>query len=56
MKVAIKTILEVDLIEVKGHRRKSVLFNAGRVAKGLRHLDEKYCKETWEILSSVVVM
>ncbi|CAN6990220.1 unnamed protein product [Brassica rapa subsp. trilocularis] len=56
VKVAIKTILEVDLIEVKGDRRKSVLFNAGRVAKGLRHLDEKYCKETWEILSSVVVM
>ncbi|WZY76658.1 hypothetical protein YC2023_105373 [Brassica napus] len=56
VKVAIKTILEVDLIEVKGDRSKSVLFNAGRVAKGLRHLDEKYCKETWEILSSVVVM
>ncbi|CAF2087510.1 unnamed protein product [Brassica napus] len=56
VKVAIKTILEVDLIEVKGDRSKSVLFNAGRVAKGLRHLDEKYCKETWELLSSVVVM
>ncbi|CAN6880785.1 unnamed protein product [Brassica oleracea] len=56
VKVAIKTILDVDPIEVKGDSSKSVLFNAGRVAKGLRHLDEKYCKETWEILSSVVVM
>nr|VDD62428.1 unnamed protein product [Brassica oleracea] len=56
VKVAIKTILDVDPIEVKGDRSKTLLFNAGRVAKGLRHLDEKYCKETWEILSSVVVM
>ena len=56
VKVAIKTILDVDPIEVKGDRSKTVLFNAGRVAKGLKHLDEKYCKKTWEILSSVVVM
>ncbi|WZZ51403.1 hypothetical protein YC2023_051510 [Brassica napus] len=54
VKIVIKTILDVDLIEVKGDRRKFVLFNAGRVAKGLRHLDEKYGKERWEILSSVV--
>ncbi|KAL0720688.1 hypothetical protein Bca4012_035287 [Brassica carinata] len=52
--IAIKTILDVDLIEVKGDRSKTVLFNAGRVAKGLGHLDEKYDKEKWEILSSVV--
>ncbi|KAL0743319.1 hypothetical protein Bca4012_084832 [Brassica carinata] len=54
VKMAIKTILDVDLIEVKGDRGKSMYFNAGYVAKGLRHPDEKYDKEKWEILSSVV--
>ncbi|KAG2283004.1 hypothetical protein Bca52824_054224 [Brassica carinata] len=40
---------------VKGDRSKSVLFDASRLAKDLRQLEERYGKDKWEILSKVWV-
>lgn len=43
---------EVDPIEVKGDRSKSVLFDACRLAKELNHLEED---ERWDLISKVWV-
>ncbi|XP_013615863.1 PREDICTED: uncharacterized protein LOC106322351, partial [Brassica oleracea var. oleracea] len=59
VKIASKTILDVssdiDPMGVKGDRSKSVLFDASRLAKDLRQLEERYGKDKWEILSKVWV-
>ncbi|KAL1225981.1 hypothetical protein V5N11_025609 [Cardamine amara subsp. amara] len=46
---------EIDPMGVKGDRSKSVLFDASRLAKDLKDLDDKYKKNKWEILSKVWV-
>ncbi|CAN7124415.1 unnamed protein product [Brassica rapa subsp. narinosa] len=59
VKIASKTILDVssdiDPMGVKGDRSKSVLFDASRLAKDLRQMEERYGKDKWEILSKVWV-
>ncbi|KAL0684927.1 hypothetical protein Bca4012_051775 [Brassica carinata] len=59
VKIASKTILDassdIDPMGVKGDRSKSVLFDASRLAKDLRQLEERYGKDKWEILSKVWV-
>ncbi|CAD5334028.1 unnamed protein product [Arabidopsis thaliana] len=46
---------EIEPVDVKGDRSKSVLFDASRLAKDLTRMEKTHNKDKWEILSKVWV-
>ncbi|KAL9813275.1 hypothetical protein AtNW77_Chr5g0129151 [Arabidopsis thaliana] len=46
---------EIEPVDVKGDRSKSVLFDASRLAKDLTRMEKTHKKDKWEILSKVWV-